>query len=299
MTGRVFGQGAYRGRFEWGLSGAEAVTPGVAVVAVVDVLSFTTALSVAVENGIAVMPYPWRDGTAAAVARRHRAELAVGRSVAGPDEVSLSPAVMRRVASRRRIERLVLPSPNGSAISARLARLQDPDLASSGLVGANSQPMRTGLEPVGANSQPMRTGLESVGAHPEVVRGSGGVTVVGVGLRNAAAAREWVRRRAEGRAVAVVAAGERWVDGSLRPAVEDLWGAGAFLDGMDGLSPEASAAVAAYRAVADRIGEALQACASGRELAAAGFAEDVAVAAEVDQATAVPVLQDGWYRPGK
>ncbi|WP_203826426.1 2-phosphosulfolactate phosphatase [Actinoplanes palleronii] len=258
----MFGQERYSARFEWGPSGADAVAAGAAFVAVVDVLSFTTALSVAVENGVAVMPYPWRDGTEVAAAARYDAELAVGRSAAGPDEISLSPAAIRRVATGRRIERLVLPSPNGSAICARLS-------------AAGS------ARPAGE-----------------------AVTVLGVCLRNAAIAGEWVRARLAGRPVAVVAAGERWPDGSLRPAVEDLWGAGAFLAGFSDLSPEAESAVAAYRAVAGRVPAALAAAASGRELAALdhpgaaarSFAEDVAIAAEVDASTAVPVLQDGWFR---
>nr|WP_189333493.1 2-phosphosulfolactate phosphatase [Actinoplanes ianthinogenes] len=243
----MFGQERYRARFDWGPVGAEAVAAGAAFVAVVDVLSFTTALSVAVEHGVAVLPYPWRDDTAAETAARCDAELAVGRSAAGADEISLSPAAIRRVVARRPVERLVLPSPNGSAISARLSAVD-------------------------------------------------GVTVVGVSLRNATAAGAWVRERAEGRAVAVVAAGERWPDGSLRPAVEDLWGAGAFLAGFGDRSPEAEVAVAGYRAVADRFPEALAETASGRELAAIGFAEDVAVAGEVGSTDVVPVLVAGWYR---
>lgn len=242
----VFGQGAYQARFEWGPSGAGAIADDVAFVVVVDVLSFTTTLGVAVEHGIAVMPYPWRDESAVTAAEQHRAELAVGRKAAGPGEISLSPAVLRRVASGREVERLVLPSPNGSAISARFA--------------------------------------------------STGATVIGVSLRNARVAGEWARREAAGRPVAVVAAGERWPDGSLRPAIEDLWGAGAFLDGFDDLSPEAETAVAAYRMVAGRIPEALGASSSGRELAAIGFGADVAVASEVDTSGVVPVLTEGWYR---
>jgi 2-phosphosulfolactate phosphatase len=242
-----WGQDAHRIRFDWGPVGADAVAGDAAVVAVVDVLSFTTALGVAVERGIAVLPCAWRDGSAGRLARAHDAVLAVGRrEVAGPGQVSLSPGTLRR---SRGIARLVLPSPNGATVCARLA--------------------------------------------------GGGATVVGVSLRNAGAAAEWVRRRAGG-VVAVVAAGERWPDGSLRPAVEDLWGAGAFLDhlvrgGATGLSPEAGAALAAYRSVAGGLSAALSECGSGVELREGGFAEDVAIAAEAGASDTVPVLRDGWF----
>jgi len=89
-----------------------------------------------------------------------------------------------------------------------------------------------------------------------------------------------------------VAAGERWPDGSLRPAVEDLWGAGAVLAalGPEGASPEAEAAMAAFDAVRTRLPESLAACASGRELVGAGFAEDVVVAAAHDVSAVIPAL---------
>jgi len=243
------GQGGYRVRFDWGPVGADAVAPGASFVAVVDVLSFTTTLSVAVERGIAVMPYRWRDRTAARVARDHDAVLAVGRREAvRPGQVSLSPESVLRSGG---IRRLVLPSPNGATVSARLAEA--------------------------------------------------GATVVGVALRNAdAAAASVLRRLGPGDAVAVVAAGERWPGGSLRPAVEDLWGAGAFLDawvrrGAGGLSVEAGTALAAYRSVADDLASALRDCASGRELHADGFPGDVTVAAQAGATRVVPLLADGWF----
>jgi 2-phosphosulfolactate phosphatase len=238
-------QGEYGVRFDWGPAGAEAIGVGAATVAVVDVLSFTTTLSVAADAGIAVRPYRWRDETAEQVARESDAVLAVGRRQAlAPGQVSLSPATIRRSSG---IERLVLPSPNGATISALLAEA--------------------------------------------------GATVVGVSLRNAAAAAEWAARRSG--VVAVIAAGERWPDGSLRPASEDLWGAGAFLDalvrrGAGSLSPEARTALAAYQGMGSP-GDALADCASGRELHEYGFPEDVATAAEAGASTAVPVLADGWF----
>jgi 2-phosphosulfolactate phosphatase len=111
--------------------------------------------------------------------------------------------------------------------------------------------------------------------------------------------------------VAVIAAGERWPDGGGRPhagplwpAVEDLLGAGAVIAATvasasaslrASLSPEARAALAAFRAAeADLPGELLLSV-SGQELAAGGWADDVAAAAALDADTLVPVLVDGAY----
>ncbi len=165
--------------------------------------------------------------------------------------VSLSPASIR---TARGIRDLVLPSPNGSTISAVLAEA--------------------------------------------------GAQVVAASLRNRAAVATWLvdwlesSRGARAQpAVIVVPAGERWPDDSLRPAVEDLWGAGSVvaalaqrLDHRGGpllLSPEAEAAGAAWLAVEQRVGEALHACGSGRELVEQGWPDDVAVAAELDASDAV------------
>jgi 2-phosphosulfolactate phosphatase len=123
--------------------------------------------------------------------------------------------------------------------------------------------------------------------------------VVAACLRNASAVAEWLRARAAS-PVTVIAAGERWPDGSLRPALEDLLGAGAVLsalsaDTADDLSPEAAAAAAVFRGTPS-VPDAVRRCASGLELAGAGFAEDVEIAVELDESDAVPVLRDGAFR---
>ncbi|WP_412180667.1 hypothetical protein [Streptomyces sp. ADMS] len=63
-------QSGYGGRLEWGPTGAQHLAREVSCLVVVDVLSFTTSVSVAVEAGARVFPYPWHDGTATAFAEQ-------------------------------------------------------------------------------------------------------------------------------------------------------------------------------------------------------------------------------------
>ncbi|UUZ61027.1 2-phosphosulfolactate phosphatase [Nocardioides sp. B-3] len=124
-----------------------------------------------------------------------------------------------------------------------------------------------------------------------------GARVIAASLRNASAVAEHLSSAIrDGATCAVIPAGERWPDGTLRPCVEDLWGAGAVIAGLvdrgvTGLGPEARVAERAFRAVRPEIASELAACAGGVELAAAGFADDVEVAGQLDVSGAVPVLQ--------
>jgi 2-phosphosulfolactate phosphatase len=236
---------------EWGERGAAAICPGAEYAVIVDILSFTTALSVAADGGTEVFPYRWRDESAAEFARRHDAVLAVARTEAGRPEITLSPA---SISSATGVTRLVLPSPNGSALA---------------------------------------TGLADCGA-----------VVLGACLRNRMAVARWLAGRVRAGqhppVIAVIAAGERWADDSLRPAVEDLWGAGAVISalaalGFTGLSPDARSAAAAFTAVAANLAAELADSTSGRELADSGFGDDVAVAADLDASASVPVLAGGRF----
>ena len=241
----VFGQGRFRVRMVWASAGAAAAVRRGDVAVVVDVLRFTTTLNVATDLGTDVYPYAFGADAAADFARRLDAKLAVGRrQVRTSEDVSLSPA---SILAASPAHRLVLPSPNGSALS-------------FGLIDA-------------------------------------GATVAGACLRNRRAVAAWVRaalERDRAVGVTVVAAGERWGDGSLRPAVEDLWGAGAVLAALEGFvggfSPEARTAAAAFGAVKGSLESVLLDCASGQELVTAGFAEDVRLAAQLDVSDGVPVL---------
>lgn len=102
-----------------------------------------------------------------------------------------------------------------------------------------------------------------------------GVEVVAGALRSADAVARWaLQRQAElgGRfVIAVVAAGARQPDGSLRFTVEDLLAAGAVIEaisdlGIDHTSPEAAAAVAAYAGLRQATRHLITASVSAREL---------------------------------
>ena len=122
---------------------------------------------------------------------------------------------------------------------------------------------------------------------------AGAVVLAGC-LRNASAVAAAARDL--GGPVGVVAAGERRLDGSLRPAVEDLVGAGAILHALGGRpSPEARAAIAAFLDAAPDLASVLAACISGRELAARGLAGDLRMAAGLDVSQAVPRLSGGVF----
>jgi phosphosulfolactate phosphohydrolase-like enzyme len=101
------------------------------------------------------------------------------------------------------------------------------------------------------------------------------VELVAGALRSADAVARWsLERQAElgGRfVIAVVAAGARQPDGSLRFAVEDLLAAGAVIDAIAGLgidhqSPEAAAAAAAYAGLRNATRHLVTASVSAREL---------------------------------
>ena len=80
----------------------------------------------------------------------------------------------------------------------------------------------------------------------------------------------------------MIAAGERWPDGSLRPSLEDLLGAGAIISALSGeRSPEAHAAAVTFESNGDLAGTLMK-CASGVELSERGFTDDVVMAAQLD-----------------
>jgi 2-phosphosulfolactate phosphatase len=239
-------QSEFYERFEWGEAGLRRLAPNVDVVVIVDVLSFSTAVDVAVARGAIVYPFPWRDERAIEYARLVEAELAGDRMNPGTEGVlySLSPMSLRVIPPGAR---LVLPSPNGATLATIASEMR-----STVLVGC---------------------------------------------LRNAAAVA--TACRVIGKSIAVIAAGERWSEmGALRPAVEDLVGAGAILTSSRPVkpSPEARAAIAAFQGAARDLPGFLASCSSGKELAERGCAQDVEMAAQCNVSTAVPHLRDHAFK---
>lgn len=102
--------------------------------------------------------------------------------------------------------------------------------------------------------------------------------------------------RTLGHTIAVIACGERWTDGSLRPAFEDILGAGAIIQRLAGdCSPEALAAVAVFEQCHADLPGVLTRCASGKELIERGFAADVVLAGQLDVSQSTPLLHDACY----
>ncbi len=229
-------QSAYDIRCEWAAQGLDVLAPISDVVMIVDVLSFSTCVDIAVAKGAIVYPYRWKDASAVEYARQKAAELAsFERRFA--EGYSLSPNSLLNIPSGTR---LVLPSPNGSALT--LAAAPKPTLTAC--------------------------------------------------LRNARAVAAFAVRL--GKTFAVIPAGERWADDDgLRPALEDLLGAGAIISHLPGTrSPEARLAAAAFEHFKTALPTALNNCASSRELVERGFADDLALAAELDCSSAVPLLEN-------
>ena len=106
----VFDQAEFEIRCEWGRKGLEALAPLSDVVVIVDVLSFSTAVDVALGRGGVVLPFPLKGDSAA------RYAASTGAALASPDRgagFSLSPASLQAIP---RGLKLVLPSPNGAAL---------------------------------------------------------------------------------------------------------------------------------------------------------------------------------------
>jgi 2-phosphosulfolactate phosphatase len=113
-------------------------------------------------------------------------------------------------------------------------------------------------------------------------------------LRNAKAVASFAMKTA--RKIAVIAAGEKWPDDTMRAALEDLIGAGAVISYLSGsMSPEAKSAAAVFHSLGADILHEVKQCGSGKELIERGFLTDVELACMFNASDNIPVLQDGCF----
>ena len=234
-------QAEYDIRCEWGGEGLSELLPGSRAIVIVDVLSFSTCVEIAVGSGAVVYPYQTKDRTAVEYARSRNAILANSTREHDGGGYSLSPASLVDIP---RSTSLVLPSPNGSTLS-----------------------LSTGSLPTFAGC-----------------------------LRNASALAKALQQYGTG--ISIIPAGERWKkQQTLRPAIEDLVGAGAIIHALKGSrSPEAESASAVFNTFKDSLESILSESSSGKELIGREFARDVQLAAALDVSSCVPVLKGEAYQ---
>jgi 2-phosphosulfolactate phosphatase len=108
----LFNQQEFDIRFEWGARGVDELAPISDVVIIVDVLSFTTCVDVAVSRGAIIFPYRGPAEELPAYAASVGAEWAGHKRSA--NAFTLSPTSLCNIPSGTR---LVLPSPNGSTLT--------------------------------------------------------------------------------------------------------------------------------------------------------------------------------------
>lgn len=129
-----YDQQPYSVRCEWGEQGLRHLAPYADAVVIVDVLSFTTCVDVALSRGAEVLPYRWRDESAAAFAEAHGALLASHeRRFTGG--FSLSPTSLLGLPAG---VKLVLPSPNGATLCAVAEELLPERVFAAGLRNAKA-----------------------------------------------------------------------------------------------------------------------------------------------------------------
>lgn len=111
-----YSQSEFDIRLEWGGQAVDYLARNADCVIVVDVMSFSSCVSIAVDNGARIYPFPWKDKSALEYsARRGIRTASFDRRFTG-EGYSLSPKSLQHIT---RGESILLPSPNGSSVSFR------------------------------------------------------------------------------------------------------------------------------------------------------------------------------------
>lgn len=144
MEKTPFGQTDYDIRFEWGSKGARDAAERGDIVIIVDVLSFSSAVVAALDQGAIVYPHAPNE-KAKAFTESVGAKLAVKRSQASKDVPSLSPVSWN---VNHRGKKYVLPSPNGAVCTtcaSKAAKVLVGGLVNAAAVASAAQQLREKL----------------------------------------------------------------------------------------------------------------------------------------------------------
>lgn len=114
-------------------------------------------------------------------------------------------------------------------------------------------------------------------------------------LRNAASVAKMAMKL--GKKIAIIAAGERWPNDTLRVAYEDLVGAGAIIYEINGTkSVESNFALLAFKNSLENKFIDLVNCATSIELSKYGYAGDVKIALQYNVSNVTPVLKEQYFQ---
>jgi 2-phosphosulfolactate phosphatase len=237
---------------EWGLAGSKLAAARGDLVVLVDVLSFSTSLSIACGRGATVLVYSPNEldamGGREKAARDLKAEVITKSRQAEAGSYSLSPASVTDCPADLR---LIVTSPNGAACVAAAAK------ASACVIGC------------------LRNRTATAAYIKEQLRDDANqrrrATIVPCG-------EQW---SSVGEEIGWRPCVEDWLGaGSIVDALQEE---------HVSLSVEAELAMRTFQSMSGQVGEFLRNCLSGRELVARSFATDVELAAEID-AEAGPVV---------
>ena len=240
---------------EWGAVGARLAADRGDLVVVVDVLSFSTSVTLAVGHGATALSYSTaeieaaggRDALCAAV----RAEIVAKDRAASDARFSLSPTSLATIAPG---DRLIFTSLNGAACTSA--------------AGASPRVLIGGLS--------NRAAVASLVAEFLAEGLARRCTII-------AAAEHWSSSAGSERGIRPGV--EDWLGAGAIARV--------LANRNLSLSLEARLAAAAFDVVAADPRAALESCISGRELIAKGFGDDVELAAEIDSIDVVPAWDTG------
>jgi 2-phosphosulfolactate phosphatase len=115
----IFNQSEFDLRCEWGLHGVNQLASISDVVVIVDILSFSTCVEIATNNGAIIFPYQWKDESALDRAKSVQGELASSKRTSN-NGYSLSPTSLINIPAGTK---LILPSPNGSLLTLRTGKI--------------------------------------------------------------------------------------------------------------------------------------------------------------------------------